>query len=248
MTTTVATVYVRGPFPYTVEYVTRLERMVKRYLQRPFHFVTLCDCETMQELRAAAVRGDYTGTMLLVPSMAGIVPNNGVGYWNKVRLFDPANGFEGRVLYIDLDSLIVAPLDPIVDFPSEFAVTEDALALDRSRLTLDRYGRQIVCRFNSSVMVWNADTHQDLWTRWSPAEAQRLSTDQDWIGEQALDAQGLPVAWFPRISQLVKDEAFAATGAPIPPDAKVVLAKKPKNEEACERWPWFETLWGGTAD
>ncbi len=95
-------------------------------------------------------------------------------------------------------------------------------------------------------MVWDAGTHAEIWSRWTPAVAERLSTDQDWIGEQAIDAQGLPVAWFPRLGQVVLDEGFAASGGPMPVDAKVLITKKPMNEIAMRRWPWFGQLWGAS--
>jgi len=223
---TVLSVFVEGPYPYTPEYVTRLERMVRRHLARPFRFVCLTD-------RPELLPGIET---IRIRSLGDTVPRNGQGYWAKVKLFDPALGFTGRLLYIDLDSLIVAPLDPIVDYPASLALTTDALVYERAHLTIDRYGRQLVRRFNSSVMVWDADTRANLYRDWNPGIAFRLSTDQDWIGEQAPDAQGMPLEWFPRISQVQP---------PWPKAAKVVLVKKPKNHEAVARWPWFEPLWGG---
>lgn len=225
---TVLCVYVKGPFPYTADYVVRLERMARRYISRPFRFVCLTD--RPDEIKR------HVDVTIVIPSMADVVPQNGAGYWAKVRLFDPALDFRGRLLYLDLDTLIVAPLDPIIDYQASLALTADALVLERAHLDKDRYGRRLVRRFNSSVMVWQGGMHADLWTRWTPAVAQRLSTDQDWIGEQAEDAVGMPLEWFPRISRVQP---------PWPIEAKVVLSKKPKNAEACERWPWFEPMWGG---
>jgi hypothetical protein len=235
---TVACVFVRGPYPYTAEYVVRLDRMVRRYFARPFRFVCLTD--RGEELPAGI-------ETIQIASLAGVVPPNGVGYWNKLRLFDPAIGLTGRVLYLDLDSLIVAPLDPIVDVPATLALTADALVVERAHLVTDRYGRRLVRRFNSSVMVWDGGTHQDLWTRWTPSVAQAVSTDQDWIGEQATDATGMPIDWFPRISQLRRDPMFDATGAPMPTSAIVVLTKKPKNHVVMAQTSWFDALWGGWA-
>ncbi len=226
---TVVCVWVRGPVPYTADYVIRLERMVRRYLARTFRFVCLTD--RPEELPAGI-------ETILVDAPAEAIPANGRGFWTKVQLFNPAIALTGRVLFLDLDTIVVAPLDPIVDFPAALALTEDALVAERAHLDRDRYGRQLVRRFNSSVMVWDAGTHDELFTRWSIAETARLSTDQDWIGEQAADAQALPLAWFPRISQV---------RPPWPADAIVVLCKKPKNHDAIVRWPELEPLWGGWA-
>ena len=221
---TICCLLVKGEFPYTVEYVIRLKRMVDRFCSRPFLFCCLTD-----QPKA-------------LPSGVEAIPitkfDGCFAFWSKLQLFDPRHGFTGRMLYIDLDSLIVAPLDPIIDFPAELALTKDAFVAERAHLNKDRYGRTLVRRFNSSVMVWDGGTQTDLFTNWTLADAQRLSTDQDLIGERALHAQGLPLAWFPRASRVQP---------PWPEDAKVVLVKKPKNVAACDKWPWFNEAWGGWA-
>ncbi len=232
---TVACVFVRGPYPYSAQYVIRLNRMVQRHLSRPFRFVCLTD-------RADELPADID--TIAVPSLDGMVPHNGVGYWAKLRLFDPALGLVGRCLFLDLDTLVVDALDPIVDFPAPLALTQDAFVVERAHLNTDRKGRRLVRRFNSSVMVWDGGTQSELWTRWSPAVAERLSTDQDWIGEFSEEARAMPLAWFPRLSHLVRDVDFESTGRPMPVDAKVVLVKKPKNHIACEQWPWLNRAWG----
>lgn len=223
---TVCCVWVAGPVPYSADYVRRLKRMVARYLQRPHRFVCLTDQpEALPDIET-----------IRIDSMRGVVPDNGAGYWAKVRLFDPAIGFEGRVLFLDLDVLVISDLSPIVDFPAPFAITEDALVQERAHLDRDRYNRKLVRRFNSSVMVWYGGLYRDLWECWTPDVAQRLSTDQDWIGERYYHAAAMPLAWFPRISRVQP---------PWPDDAKVVLVKKPKPHDAVKRWPWFESMWGG---
>jgi hypothetical protein len=222
---TVACVWVRGPVPYTLDYVVRLERMVRRHIDRPYRFVCLTD---RPELMPAGIDG-------IRISADGRVPDNGRGYWAKVQLFDPRHQWTTRMLFLDLDVLVVSSLAPIIDAPSAFALTEDALTLERAHLDRDRYGRRIVRRFNSSVIVWDGGLCRDLFEQWTPDVAQTYSTDQDWIGERYPGAMALPYEWFPRISRVQP---------PWPIEAKVVLVKKPKNHEACARWPWFEPLWG----
>lgn len=223
---TVCCVWVQGPYPYTADYVVRLERMVRRSLSRPFRFVCLTD-------QPALVPTSIETIAITTPSQA--IPANGRGFWTKLQIFHPDRAWRGRMLFLDLDTLIVAPLDPIVDFPAPLALTEDALVLERAHLDRDRFNRLLVRKFNSSVIVWDGGRYTELFTRWGFADAERLSTDQDWIAEQAPDAQGLPLAWFPRISRVQP---------PWPVEAKVILVKKPKNHIAAERWPWFEPMWG----
>lgn len=221
---TVCCLLVRGEYPYTPEYVLRLKAMCDRFCARPFRFCCLTDQpEAMPSDVEARQISRFDGCH---------------AYWSKLQLFDPRHGWTGRMLYLDLDSLIVAPLDQIIDFPAEFALSEDAWVVERSHITKDRYGRQLVRRFNSSVMVWDGGTQTDLFTKWTLADAERLSTDQDWCGEQATRAKGMNLEWFPRAS-LVQP--------PWPSESKVVLCKKPKNVEACAKWPWFNEAWGGWA-
>lgn len=222
---TVLCVLVKGPYGYTSEYVYCLQRMVARHLKRTYRFVCLTD----GAFDLAGIEN------IRIPSMAADVPANGVGYWNKLQVFNKAHGFSGRMLYIDLDSLIVDDLEPIVDFPARIALTTDALVEERKHLNTDRYGRTLVRRFNGSVMVWDAGVADYLWDDFTHAVAQRLSTDQDWIGEQALEAHGMPIEWFPRVSKI--------QDGPIPAGARVILCKKPKNAIAAAQWAWVNDVW-----
>lgn len=219
---TVCCLFVRGEYPYTIEYVARLLAMVERWIDRRFRFVCLTDQPEAMPPGVEAIR---------VERLAGFA------YWTKLEVFNPAHGWSGRMLYLDLDTLIVAPLAPVIEYATPFApfaITSDP---PRPRQKpRDSYGRAIIRRFNSSVMVWDAGTQDYLYTHWTPAVAERLSGDQDWIGEQADNAVGMPRAWFPRLSEV---------GAPpFDPDVKVILSKFPKNDVARRRYDWFEPLWG----
>lgn len=218
---TVASLFVKGEYPYTVEYVQRLYEGVSRNLTRPFRFVCLTD---------------RTGEM---PAAVEAIPVERIAgcyaFWTKLRMFDASLGWSGRILALDLDTLIVGSLDPIVDYPARFVGAGDALApsLDGPPVVGIKGGKTWLPRVQGSVMVWDAGACDSLWAQWSPAQADHYYTDQDWIGALMPSAAVMPVAWFPRISQ----------AQPPWPDAKVVLVKKPKNHIAAERWPWFNALW-----
>ncbi len=220
--TTVACVFVKGEYPYTVEYVERLYGMVTRWMDRPFRFVCLTDQPWLFKMPIETVP---------VTKLAGFAP------WTKLELFNPARGWTGRVLYLDLDTLIVAPLAEILDQPAPFAITADPPQPGQRKR--DSYGRAIVRRFNSSVMVWDAGTQHDLYTDWNPAVASRLSGDQDWTGERRPHALAMPRAWFPRISEAVRP--------PWDSQAKVILVKVPKNSIMAQEHDWFGPLWGSAA-
>lgn len=221
MKTTVACVFVKGEYPYTPEYVVRLHAMVRQWTHRPFRFVCLTDQPWL-----------FTDPIdtIAVQKLPGFAP------WTKLELFNPIRRWTGRMLYLDLDTLIVAPLAPIIDAPTTFAITADPAAGHKPR-TRDSFGRRIVRRFNSSVMVWDGGTQTELYTKWTPFVSTQLSGDQDWTGEQLPGAWTLPRAWFPRISEVQQP--------PWPSDAKIVFCKVPKNDVLAQQTPWFSPLWGG---
>lgn len=225
---TVVCLLVAGPVAeYSVEHVVRLERMVRAHLARPFRFVCFTD----------GSRGALPALIetVEIPAVDDAVPLNGRGYWHKLQIFNPTRGLAGRVLYLDLDVLVVGDMAPIVDWPAPLALADDELRTERPPLERDRHNRQVKRRFNGSVIVWDAGTQDALFTGWAITATERLSTDQDWIGEQAPHAQAMPASWFPRISRVQP---------PWPADAKVVFVKKPKPMEAARRWPWFDAAWG----
>ena len=209
---TVVCVWVQGHVPFTADYVTRLASMAKRRFPK-HEFVCLTDRPDRVDVE----------TILIQP------PANVFAWWTKLRLFDPELELSGRVVYLDLDVLLVNDMTPIVEFPSKFALCPHAGNFQ------PKTKHKVVQRFNSSVMVWDADQSLDrLYTDWSPKVAKRLWGDQDWIGEQYKGAETMPLEWFPRLS---------STRPPWPSESKVVLCKKPKNAEAAFQWPWFEKEW-----
>jgi hypothetical protein len=206
---------VQANVPYGVEYVERLSAMVRRHLPVSHEVVCLTD---RPRLLPKGVRG------IEVPSTRPLP-----GWWAKVGLFAPGR-LAGRVLYLDLDVVVVSDLTPVVSAPGPMTLIPDAGTFK------PRQGLQVVKRFNSSVMAFDAEAMGPLWQSFSPSVPSRLWGDQDWIGEQMPDAAMFPLAWFPRLS------AIGADGL-VPAEAKVILSKKPKNHVAAAQWPWFDALW-----
>lgn len=215
MTLTVLCVWVAGHVPFTPDYVVRLRSMARRALP-PHRFVCLTDHPERlpADLETRPAR----------------VPPGCKGWWAKVQLFDPTLTVAGRLLYLDLDTLVVDDLTPLVEYPAEFALAPDGAPNFRPR-----DGTACVHRFNSSAMVWDHGSQAHLFRQWVPGVARRLWGDQDWIGEQCPGAAVMPAAWFPRISD--------APGPAWPPGARVILCKKPKNAEAARRWHWVAEAW-----
>lgn len=182
------------------EYVEKLWLMVGRHLRQPFRFVVLTD----EPLR----HGDCESIQLSDP------PRN---WWAKAELFRPGR-FEGRVLYLDLDSVIVDSLDELVQH--------------KGIIHLDQWGwKQKV--YGSGCMVWDAGEHTDIWSRFDESVMLRFRGDQDWMTHLG----GWDALPFP----LVCSAKYHCKSGP-PKGASVVCFHgpvKPHND----RRPWVREAW-----
>lgn len=104
---------------YRPEWVRWLHRQVMLNVSQPVRFVCLSDVEI-----------DGIETIPLTEGWPG--------WWSKIELFKHDLG---RVLYLDLDTLIVGSLDRLLEYPHRFTALQ-ALSLDQQRC------------LNSGVMAW----------------------------------------------------------------------------------------------
>lgn len=213
MTLTVACVRVtgKGKRKYPLEYVLKLQSMVKRHLDRPFRMVCLTD-------QPEELPPDILGVKVKKPKRLR-------GWWTKIRLFDPAMPFAGRVLYLDLDVLVTGSLGEIVDYPADFAIVPD-----QSPSFKGARGMPTVKGYNSSVMVWDHRARRQIYERWTSDIAGRLWSDQDHIKLVCPKEKTMPPEWFDRY-----------IGNPPKPGSKVMLCVKTKNHQI--EHSWFHELW-----
>lgn len=187
MTSPVTIVCVNVGPKYPMEYVAILRDMVTRHLPTgQYTFACLTD------------RPDELPAGVLPLSADPALP----GWWQKVKLFDPALGLSGRIVYFDLDVAITGRLDDLIATPG---IIQDW-----------HYPA-----YNSSVMVWDAGDHADIWSRFTPADMERPSdlapgaiwTDQDWMyrlggwntfpSAWCVSYRSHAVAWPPRHASVV---------------------------------------------
>jgi hypothetical protein len=101
---------------YSADYVNVLYAAVKRNLTGPFRFVCLTD--------------DPTGILDSVETFPipdiGLEPNDWLsGGWPKLSVFgDDVYGLTGRALFIDLDTVVAAPLDDMFSQPGDLIVID----------------------------------------------------------------------------------------------------------------------------
>lgn len=130
------------------KYVRALKRMVSRHLSFPHRFVCLSD-KQHQDVECIPLTPGRTG------------------WWNKLELFRHGL-FDGRVMYLDLDTVVVGSLDALSQSPG-------IIHLRDWGWTRDVYG--------SGVMVWDSGQHSEIWDRFDPNSFTRFHGDQDWITE-----------------------------------------------------------------
>lgn len=221
-------VLVRGNVDFTPEYVLRLRDALKRTLPRPHRLVCLTDQPGDMPVGVDVVQVD--------------TPHGFPGWWSKLELFNPRHGLSGRAVYYDLDTVLVADQTPVSDYSCERMAL-----IPHSGSWLGRGGRVTVPRYNSSVMVIDdVESHHDLYREWHVGVASRLWGDQDWIAERMPHETVMPLAWFPRISELEVTytmDGVEAQSVLVNNGVRVVLCKKPKNHEALSHVRWLKGLW-----
>jgi uncharacterized Rossmann fold enzyme len=136
------------------------------------------------------------------------------GWWNKIELFNPALFTKGRILYLDLDVCITGSLDELAD--------SHGIIFDWHLPT-----------YNSSVMVWKAGDHSDVYTKFTHEIADKYHGDQDWITELA-GWPILPANWCVSYRSHAQDWP--------PASAKVVCFHgDPKPHEFPSKW--VKSIW-----
>lgn len=135
------------------EYVRKLRNGVARHLHVPHVFRVYTD--------------DVLRHWPSLQEIETIKPKAGGGWWNKVHLFNPFSFVPGdRVLYFDLDTIIVGDLD--------------ALARARGILHLGKWG-WTKNDYGSGVMAWTHGEHSEIWERFTPEVPSKFRGDQDWM-------------------------------------------------------------------
>ncbi len=198
---------------YGPEYVNRLHSMVSRQMSAPFRFVCLTDDRT------GLTPGIET---FPIPSLK-LPPGSPERGWTKLVSFSPeltAPGgpeLRGPILFLDIDIVIVGPLDDFFRHPGDFLIMRE-----RKRLKVQG---------NSSVYRWTAGAHADVLEYFrANLDAVRAQhrNEQEFLVDH-LSRQGKvgywPATWCRSFKRhCVKWFPFSLFMAPeIPADARIIV-------------------------
>ncbi len=228
---------------YGADYVNRLYGMVARQLSGPFGFVCLTD-------DAAGIRGEVTCAP--IPALPPFAPLPERG-WRKIGAFSPelAALLPGRVLFLDLDVVIVQSLDPLFEQAGDFLIIRDWYH------PFSGIGNSSVFRYELAA---GAALFEDFAANYG-AVAKRHRNEQEYLTEWMRSAGRLdfwPAAWcrsFRRDCAPPWPVRYWRTPAP-PPGSRVVVFHgdpKPPEVEAGNRRPfaflrpapWIAEYWRG---
>ena len=201
---------------YGREYVDRLKAGVARHLAQPHRFLCIGDEVPIPDTGLLRVRD---------------------GCYARLRMFDPdwqrEHGIE-RLVCLDLDLVVVGPLDPLFNRPQPFVILHG--------------GHFNPCPFNGSAMMIAAGARPEIWRDFDAAQAERVAmadgtwrgSDQTWIARKAPDAAG----WTHRDGIYAFGKPGWPGGDALPADARIVAFPGAK-DPATVRAGWIAEHWTG---
>jgi hypothetical protein len=159
----------KARYTYTERDVLALKNSVARYLRQPHRFV----CVTSEKLTSGQIEAIPLDMTTFVPGTR----------YAKLQLFKPdvAKDLGERILYLDLDTVPVNYLDPLVD-------RDEDLVLFRNPNFTEGGKRAF---YNTSVMLIRAGSRPEFWTEFdpvrTPAKCAKVygGSDQAWISIRA---------------------------------------------------------------
>lgn len=199
---------------YSAEYVNALYRACKKHVTQPFRFICLTD--------------DPSGHDNEIDNF--ILEQKDVlkGWWNKLYLFE-RHLFQGRILYFDLDTIILKNIDDLANFDFDFGILRDF------------YFGRVKNKYGSGIMAWQAEKFHHIWDAYEKAGMPQdiAGGDQVFI-EAHLENPTILQDKFPQIHSF-KVERFHINA---PNHSRIVCFHgKPKPHELNQQW--VKENWNG---
>lgn len=143
---------------YSSKYVNCLHRGIERNVSKvDFDFTCFTD--------------DFTGIDTEIACRS--LPVKLEGWWNKLWFFSNSLGITDRIVYMDLDSVIVGPIDKILQFDGEFAILRDFYRARKNPKAL---------QYGSGLMAWKGGWGFEIWSQfYKDVERNARGGDQDYL-------------------------------------------------------------------
>ncbi len=204
---------------YGPEYVNRLQAMVARHLTISHDFVCFTDDPSGVNTPCRDIRPYWEGKdphiLFKMQGSSGI----SCGYPN-LYMFRNDFPISGRILYFDLDVVIVDNIDCLISFRDDFIGIWDWWADN----------------INGSVTSFNGHWNPGLWDDFPPADLYTLNNGQSWLSRKIHNPTTWPNDWV----RSYKGHCMAG----LPAWCKIVVfhgSPKPHEVDA----PWIKEHWYG---
>ncbi|MEL6914872.1 MAG: hypothetical protein AAFP13_10250 [Pseudomonadota bacterium] len=243
---------------YGPEYVNNLARGVARHLARPHRFICFTD----------DAAGLAPGVEAMPLPDLGLPEGNSDTRWRKLALFaEDLFGLSGTALFLDLDQVIVGPLDDFFADDAPFRIIrDDSLFRAKPLRRLDpRRDAFLASVGNSSVFRYEIGAHAYILEAFvaDPARAQADYEISQQFQSAQLAAHGHLAYWPERWCVSFKNHCVPGllrsyvADPSLPPDARIVVfAGSPKMGDALNgrgsTWyrrigdvSWLKTAWEG---
>lgn len=142
---------------FSDRYVQNLQAMVKRNTTIEHEFVCLSDRD-IEGVKTKRLMSGYQG------------------WWNKLQLFHSSFDFQQRVVYLDLDTLVVNNIDWLLEYNGTFMGIEDLGCVNAHQPHLKNV-------LQSGVMAWNYSMHHKIWEafKMNPDATRRFRGDGEFL-------------------------------------------------------------------
>lgn len=137
---------------YSAEYVNKLYNSVKRNTTHKFEFTCFTEDTTdvMEHITCRPL--PYTELH---------------GWWHKLYFFCPELGITDRILYLDLDTVIVKNIDEFFEYNGDFAILRDFFRTRNNPNCLE---------YGSAIMSWQPNWGTFIWDHFRSNSAQNMQT------------------------------------------------------------------------
>jgi len=211
---------------YGSEYVNKLYRAVERNTTQDFDFTCFTD--------------DFEGIDAEI-GCRNLPVKQLTGWWQKMYLFSNDIAITDRILYFDLDTVIIGNIDRMFEFTGEFAILRDLYRARKNPNAKD---------YGSGVMAWNGGWElghgiwSKFWTTWQ-ANSKIGGGDQNYL--MKVIPHELTTYWQDYIpDQVISYKAHIRDVEPkgkIPPNARVVCFHGAPRPKEVRNLDWMVEHW-----
>jgi len=206
---------VRTGEKYPPVYVEKLRNMVARHLSVPHRFLCLTDRPE-----------DFLEIGTLDVSSHGLT-----SWWAKMLLFNPAIRRDDYVLYLDLDTILIGSIKPLVQIPTQFSICDNFTRLR---------GNNNWCQYGSCVMTFRGEWGGDIWRAFQKDRIGIMVRSGNKGDQKAIETLVPNAARL----QCMLPKGFLlhyrSMTAKKPPEAKVIIFGGRERPHNCKSWARYD--------